>query len=45
MTHNPSFLSVAQELGQIKLLRDIEFKARGAFKETFRATTLEASLP
>ncbi len=39
MTQNPTLLLIAQELGQQKSLLDISFKAQGAFKETFRATT------
>jgi len=41
MTHNPTLLLIAQELGQQKLLNEISFKASGAFKETFRATTVD----
>jgi serine/threonine protein kinase len=41
MTHNPAFLLVAKELGQEKKLTDISFKASGAFKETFRGTTID----
>jgi len=39
MSQNPTLSLIAQELGQIKSLSDVSFKAKGAFKETFRATT------
>lgn len=43
MASQSSLNSVAQELGQTLRLRDITFRAKGAYKETFKALTADSA--